>query len=162
MKLIILDYFRRWWLALAAIFIAYVVFQVISIRDTNSQIASEGVGATVNHTVAFVHNIFVFQVVMWLGFLSMFDLQRGGVRTLTILPLTAKQIGRALWLASVLLPALALLVIGFLTFSIFPPATNRTISLEGCFNKLDYFRVLSWRNFWSKNFDDDENASHIN
>ena len=82
MKLIILDYFRRWWLALAAIFIAYVVFQVISIRDTNSQTASEGVEATVNHTVAFVHNIYVFQVVMWLGFLSMFDLQRGGVRTL--------------------------------------------------------------------------------
>ena len=132
MKLIILDYFRRWWLALAAIFIGYIIFQVISIQDTNSQTASEGVGATVNHTVAFVHNIYVFQVVMWLGFLSMFDLQRGGVRTLAILPLTAKQIGRALWLASVLLPALALLVIGFLTFSIFPPATNRTISLEGC------------------------------
>ena len=132
MKLIILDYFRRWWLALAAIFIGYIIFQVISIQDTNSQTASEGVEATVNHTIGFVHNIFVFQVVMWLGFLSMFDLQRGGVRTLTILPLTAKQIGRALWLASVLLPALALLVIGFLTFSIFPPATNRTISLEGC------------------------------
>jgi len=62
----------------------------------------------------------------------MFDLQRGGVRTLTILPLTAKQIGRALWLASVLLPALALLVIGFLMFFIFSSVTNRTISLEAC------------------------------
>ncbi|HEY3932418.1 MAG TPA: hypothetical protein VGM58_08615 [Verrucomicrobiae bacterium] len=130
MKLIILDYFRRWWLVLVALFIAYVVFQVISIHDTNSQISGEGVEATVNHTIGFVHNIFVFQVVMWLGFLSMFDLQRGGVRTLTILPLTAKQIGRALWLASVLLPGLALLVIGFITFFIFSSATNGIISLE--------------------------------
>ena len=64
MKLIILDYFRRWWLALGAIFIGYIIFQVISIRDTNSQTASEGVEATVNHTIGFVHNIFVFQVVI--------------------------------------------------------------------------------------------------
>lgn len=130
MKLIILDYFRRWWLALTAIFIGYIVFQVISIQDTNSQTAGEGVEATVNHTIGFVHNIFVFQVVMWLGFLSMFDLQRGGVRTLTILPLTAKQIGRALWLASVLLPAVALLTVGFITFFIFSSSTNKMISLE--------------------------------
>jgi hypothetical protein len=130
MKLIILDYFRRWWLVLVAIFIAYVVFQAISIHDTNSQISGEGVEATVNLAIGSVRNIFVFQAVMWLGFLSMFDLQRGGVRALTILPLTAKQIGRALWLASVLVPALALLVISFIVFFIFSSATNRMISLE--------------------------------
>ncbi|MEI9960848.1 MAG: hypothetical protein WDM76_06855 [Limisphaerales bacterium] len=133
MKQIILDYFQRWWLALTSVFIAYFIFQAISIRETTLQTSGEGAIATVNHTIGFVHNMFIFQVVMWLGFLSMFDLQRGAVRTLTILPLTMKQIGRALWLASVLLPGLALLIIGILAFFIFSSATNKTSSFENYF-----------------------------
>ena len=130
MKNIILDHFRRWWLVLTAILIAYFVFQALSIRETNSQTSDEGVVATVNHTINMVHNIFIFQAIMWLGFLLFWDFQRGLPRVLTSMPVTPKQIGRAWWLASVALPAMALGIIGLLALLIFPGGKNSMILLD--------------------------------
>lgn len=130
MKNIILDHFRRWWLVLTAILIAYFVFQALSIRETNSQTSDEGVVATVNHTINMVHNIFIFQAIMWLGFLLFLDFQRGLPRVLTSMPVTPKQIGRAWWLASVALPAMALGIIGLLALLIFPGGKNSMILLD--------------------------------
>lgn len=130
MKLILHDHFRRWWLALSALLLAYFAFQAHSIHLNNSQTSAEGVEATVNHTINAVNNIFIFQIIMFLGFLLMFDLQRGLARALAVLPVTAKQIGRAWWLVSVGLPAMAFLVIGLLDFLIFSAGTNKLISLE--------------------------------
>jgi hypothetical protein len=56
---------------------------------------------------------------MFLGpFLLLFDLQRGFARTLTALPLTARQIGRGWWLAAVGLPAIVLSSLAFLSAGI--------------------------------------------
>jgi hypothetical protein len=130
MKKIILDHFRRWWLALSALLVAYFAFQAVSVHLNNSQTSDEGVAATVNHTINAVPNIFIFQILMFLGFLLMFDLQRGLARALAVLPVTTKQIGRAWWLVSVALPAIALLILGLLAFLIFSSGTSKMISLE--------------------------------
>jgi hypothetical protein len=129
MKRIILDHFRRWWLVLTAILIAYFVFQALSIHENNSQTSDEGVVATVNHTINTIHNIFVFQAIMFLGFLLVWDIQRGLPRILTSMPVTTRQIGHAWWLASVAFPAIALGAIGLLAIPIFSGGTFSTTLL---------------------------------
>jgi hypothetical protein len=130
MKQIILDHFRRWWLVLAASLIAYFAFQAISIHKNNSQISDNPTVASIQHMINTVHSMYVFQAIMWLGFLLMWDIQRGLPRVLTSLPVTPKQIGRAWWLASVALPAMALGVIGLFALLSFSGGTNTMFLLE--------------------------------
>jgi hypothetical protein len=131
MKRIILDHFRRWWLVLAVIFVAYFAIQAFSIRENNLQTSGDQIVASVYHLmINNTHNVFVFQAIMCLGFLVVWDIQRGLLRVLTSMPVTAKQIGRAWWLASVALPAIALGVIGLLALLIFSGGTNTMILLE--------------------------------
>jgi len=129
MKRIILDYFKRWWLVLSAIFIAYFLFQAFAIRENNSQ--PSGGSVAIGHTVInTVHNVFIFQVIMWLGFLLIWEMQRGAPRVLTSLPIPTKQIGRAWWLAAVAFPAIAIGVLGSLAILIFSSGTNIPVLLE--------------------------------
>jgi hypothetical protein len=130
MKRIIFDYFKRWCLVLTAILIAYFVFQAISAPENNSQTSSDRITASIDHTISTAHNIFIFQAIMWLGFLLVWDIQRGLPRVLISMPLTAKQIGRAWWLASVAFPAIAVGAIGLLAVLIFSGGTNTIILLE--------------------------------
>jgi hypothetical protein len=130
MKRIILDHFRRWWLVLTASLIAYFAFQVFSIHENNSQTSDDLTVASIQHMIHTIHNSFVFPVIMWLGFLLMWDIQRGLPRVLTSLPVTPKNIGHAWWLASVAFPAMALGAVGVLAILIFSGGTNTTIFLE--------------------------------
>jgi hypothetical protein len=130
MKLIILDHFRRWWFVLTAILIAYFAFQAIAIHKDNSQTSDDQTINSVNLIINTVHNLFIFQAVMWLGFLLVWDIQRGLPRVLISMPMTAKQIGRALWLATVALPAIALGIVGFLAFLFFHHETSMTSLLK--------------------------------
>jgi len=129
MKRIILDYFKRWWLVLSAIFIAYFIFQAFSVRENNSQ-PSGGSVAIVHTVINTVHNVFIFQVIMWLGFLLIWEMQRGVPRVLMSLPIPTKQIGRAWWLAAVAFPAIAIGVLGSLAILIFSSGTNIPVLLE--------------------------------
>ena len=130
MKRIILDYFRRWWLVLTAILIAYFAFQAFSIHENSSQTSDDQIVASVQHTINTIHNTFIFPILMVLGFLLMLDIQRGLARVLTSMPVTTRQIGRAWWMASVALPAMALGVIGLFALLLFASRTNAMISLE--------------------------------
>jgi len=123
MKRIILDYFKRWWLVLSAIFIAYFIFQAFSVRENNSQ-PSGGSVAIVRTVTNTVHNTFIFQAIMWLGFLLIWEMQRGVPRVLTSLPMTPKQIGRAWWLAAAAFPAITLGVLGVLAIQFFSNEKN--------------------------------------
>ena len=123
MKRITLDYFRRWWLVLSAIFIAYFIFQAFSVWENNSQPSGDSV--VIVHTVInTVHNVFIFQIIMWLGFLLIWEMQRGVPRVLMSLPATPKRIGRAWWLAAVAIPAITIGVLGLFAIFIFSKGTN--------------------------------------
>jgi hypothetical protein len=130
MKRIVLDHFRRWWLVLAAVLIADFAFQSISIRENNSQTSDDPSITAVHLMNNTIHNIFIMQAVMWLGFLLLMDMQRGLSRVLTSMPVTTRQIGRAWWLASVAFPAFALGAIGLLAILIFSGGTNPTTFSE--------------------------------
>jgi len=134
MKLIILDHFRRWRFALILIGIVYFLFEGFFEREGISEMSDTKVIVLMHQTV---FTLFIFQIIIFLGFFLIYDLQRGLARVLIALPVTTKQIGRALWVASVALPALALTIIGFVALLIFSFGTNKTISpgnyLVGCF-----------------------------
>jgi len=96
MKRIILDHFRRraW---------VFVVGALIQIGLGFAQAAFAARGR--ENPLA----VFQFQIGAFLGALMLsFDLQRGLARTALPLPLTAAQLGRAWWLATVALPGLGL------------------------------------------------------
>lgn len=130
MKRIILDHFKRWRLVLAACLIAYFAFQASYTHKDNTQSSDDPTTASIQHMINAVHYTFIFQAVMWLGFLLVWDFQRGLPRVLTSLPLTTKQIGRAYWAASVAFPAIALGIVGLLAVLIFSSGANLTILLE--------------------------------
>ncbi len=130
MKRIILDHFRRWWLILTASLIAYFAFQAVSIHKNNSPISSDSTVASIQHMINTVHSLYVFQAIMWLGFLLIWDFQRGLPRVLTSLPITPRRIGRACWLASVALPSMALGVIGLFALLFFSGVTNTLFLLN--------------------------------
>jgi len=113
MKRVILDHLKRWgWLWLI-------------IGVANGFIT----GAFLDEKHGF--DAFTFQVILWLGAMQLnFDLQRGIGRTLTALPLTARQIGRAWWLVSVALPALLLLVTSALALLIHGCHTGKSFPLD--------------------------------
>lgn len=108
MKLLILDYFRRWWWMLA-IGVAFEFRQGWSIAKRPEE----------------AFEFWIFMISLWMGALLLgFDLQRGVARTVASLPLTAKQIGRSWWLATIVIPAVALagaLLLGAGTFHYWYP-----------------------------------------
>ncbi len=110
MKRVILDFFRRWWWALAVI----AVFQF-------------RVGWSIANRPDDAFEFWVFLVAIWSGAMLLnLDLKRGIVRTVATLPLTARQIGRSWWLACIPIPALALgaiLFSGAGAFHFFHPDT---------------------------------------
>ena len=130
MKLIILDHFRRWRWILAACLIAYFAFQAFYTHKDYTQSSNDPTTASIQHMINAVHSMFAFQAVMWLGFLLVWDFQRGLPRVLTSLPVTPKQIGRAWWLASVAFPAIALGLVGLLAVLFFSGGANITILLK--------------------------------
>src|SRR5450631_3869844 len=86
MKLIILDHLRRWRWILAACLIAYFAFQSSYTHKEYTQSSNDPTTASIQHIINAVHSMFVFQAVMWLGFLLVWDFQRGLPRVLTSLP----------------------------------------------------------------------------
>jgi hypothetical protein len=101
MTRLMLDYFRRKWLILAAgaLFQFVMGFAAVASLDKNG------------HSPV---STFEFQIALFMGALLLsFDLQRGIARTVASLPLTNRQIGRAWWLATVAIPAVALAALLF-------------------------------------------------
>jgi uncharacterized membrane protein (UPF0136 family) len=124
MNRLILDYFRRWWwaLALVAVLEFGLGWFIVGLPEQNFEfwglMLAMGVGAN----------------------LVSFDLRRGVLRAVAVLPLTGRQIGRAWWLATVPIPAIALAALLFLGAAIFchfhperPFLANR-LALAGLFN----------------------------
>ena len=97
MKRLMLDYFRRWaWvLALGGIFEFGLGWFIANRPEDNFE-------------------FWGLMLALWAGaVLLSFDLRRGVVRAVAPLPLTARQIGRSWWLATVPLPAIALAALLF-------------------------------------------------
>ena len=111
------DQVRRWWWLWLAVGVAYGCAVWFGVPDKP------------DWTTAF------FPAAMYVGLLPLSqDISRGDVlRLLRTLPVSAKQIGRAWWWASVGLPGLMLGVITRLVFVLVPALSHRTISGAGCF-----------------------------
>ena len=98
MKRLMLDYWRRWWWVL-----------------TLGVVLEFWLGWLIASSPAYGFEFWALMISMWTGAtLLNFDLQRGVVRTVLALPLTAAQIGRGWWLATVGVPAFVLAVLLFL------------------------------------------------
>ncbi|MGO8701549.1 MAG: hypothetical protein ACLQVY_28020 [Limisphaerales bacterium] len=91
MKRLILDHFRRWWRVLAL-----------------NALLTVGLGWLIPATAGQPFAFWVLLLSMWMGAMLLgFDLRQGLPRTMLALPLTARQIGRAWWFATVAIPAAA-------------------------------------------------------
>ncbi len=114
MKRIILDHLKRWsWL--------WLVIGVANCFMTGSLLDEK-------------HNFgaLTFQIVLWLGAMQLnFDLQRGVGRTMTTLPVTARQIGRAWWIVSVALPALLLAATSGIAMILHSTVTTTAFPMNG-------------------------------
>lgn len=128
MKKLILDHFRRWWwvLALGAAYALVLGWSMAIPADTGE--LWHGKKSFLLVWLKVQSNLFVMQVYCLAVFtgamLLLFDLQRGITRVVTALPLTAIQIGRGWWLATVAIPAIAYAALFFLgagTFCLFHP-----------------------------------------
>jgi uncharacterized membrane protein (UPF0136 family) len=108
MNRLIFDYFRRWSWLLA----------LVSVLEF-------GLGWFIANRPEDPFEFWGLLLAMWTGAnLLSFDLKRGVIRAVTVLPLTARQIGRSWWLATVAIPAIvlaALLYLGAGTFYHFHP-----------------------------------------
>ncbi len=125
MKLIILDHFRRWRVAMILFGVIFFLFAGFIEKEGGSEMLAAPFNALLNHTIFYVY---VFQIlIFYAGFFLTMDLRLGLARALTALPVTTKQIGRALWLASVAIPALGLTVIGFLALLVFSIGANKAM-----------------------------------
>jgi hypothetical protein len=101
MKRVIIDHFRRWWWVLALCAFAEFTIGWSTSGNPDNNIFDSA-------------SIFQFQLVLFSGALLLsFDLQRGVASTVTALPLTTRQIGRAWWLATVPIPTIALAAVLF-------------------------------------------------
>jgi len=128
MKRIILNQIRRWRVVLISIGSVYFLFAGFMEREGGSETPATSFHALLNHAIVYVCT---FQlIIFYLGILLTMDLQRGLARVLTTLPVTTKQIGRALWLASVAIPAAGVMAIGFLSLLTFFIGANRAMPLE--------------------------------
>jgi hypothetical protein len=125
MKKIILDHFRRWRVLMILFGVFFFLFAGFMEREGGSDTLAAPFNALLNHTIFYVY---IFQILnFYLGFFLIMDLQRGLARALTVLPVTTKQIGRALWLASVAIPAAALTIIGFFALLVFSIGANKAM-----------------------------------
>lgn len=98
MRRLILDHYRRWWFVL-----------------TPAAMLAIGVGWAAYYLNNYSFMFFVLIVAMWMGGVLLGrNLQQGLVRTVLALPLTARQIGRGWWFATVGIPAVAISVLLFL------------------------------------------------
>jgi len=96
-KRLILDHFRRWWWILA-------LGGALEFK----------LGWSMAADPASHFEFWAFQLALWTGALLLsMDLQRGVARAVAVLPLTARQIGRGWWLATVPAPAIALAALLF-------------------------------------------------
>jgi uncharacterized membrane protein (UPF0136 family) len=97
MKRLMLDYFRRWaWVLALAGMLEFGLGWFIASRPEDN------------------FEFWGLMLALWTGAnLLSFDLRRGIVRAVAPLPLTARQIGRSWWLATVAIPAIALAVLLF-------------------------------------------------
>ncbi len=121
MNKLLLDHWRRWWwlLALGATYALMLGWSLALPADSHSGFGKKTSGLTLFFEVwlKVQGNMFVMQIfclstftgAIWL----LFDLQRGVARVASILPLTARQIGRGWWLATVALPAIAYTMLFF-------------------------------------------------
>ena len=101
MKRLILDYFRRkiWILAVGVALELLIGWLIVAAGRAFS-------GTDIG---------FQLQMALFIGVMPLlFDLQRGVARTVASLPLTAAQIGRAWWLATVGIPGIAISALLFL------------------------------------------------
>jgi uncharacterized membrane protein (UPF0136 family) len=97
MKRLLLDYCRRWWWVLALV-----------------GILEFGLGWFIASRPEDNFEFWGLLLALWTGAnLLSFDMRRGVVRALAPLPLTARQIGRSWWLATVPIPAIALAALLF-------------------------------------------------
>jgi hypothetical protein len=125
MKKIILDHFRRWRVVMILFGAIFFLFAGFMEREGGSEALAAPFDALLNHMIFYVY---IFQIlIFYLGFFLMMDLRLGLARALTALPVTTKQIGRSLWLASVAIPAAALTVIGFFALLVFSIGANRAM-----------------------------------
>ncbi|MBU6402109.1 MAG: hypothetical protein KGS61_17460 [Verrucomicrobia bacterium] len=98
MKRLVLDHFRRWaWLLTLGAILEFGLGWLIAQRPDDP------------------FEFWIFLLALWSGALLLnFDLQRGIVRVVAVLPLTARQIGRSWWVATVAVPAVASAALLFL------------------------------------------------
>src|ERR1039457_6817526 len=97
MKRLLLDYFRRWWWVLALVGVFEFRF-----------------GRSIADRLDDPFDFWGMMLALWAGaILLSYDLRRGVVRAIAPLPLTARQIGRSWWLATVPIPAIALAALLF-------------------------------------------------
>jgi hypothetical protein len=92
MNRLMLDHFRRWAWVLAL-----------------TSLAEFGLGWLIALGPEYTFEFYAFMLSMWTGAtLLSFDLRRGVLRPVAVLPLTGRQIGRTWWVATVPIPAIAL------------------------------------------------------
>lgn len=97
MKQLILDHYRRWLWVLAL-----------------GAALEFGLGWFIAASPRFTFEFWAFLIALWTGaVLLSFDLKRGVLRPVAVLPLKGSQIGRSWWLAAVPIPALALAALLF-------------------------------------------------
>jgi hypothetical protein len=108
MKRLILDHLRRW---------AWVLALGGALQF--------GVGMMIANRPDDPHEFWIFLITVWMGAVLLgYDFKNGIIRAVVPLPLTARQIGRAWWLATIPIPAMALAALLFLgagTFHYFHP-----------------------------------------
>ncbi len=125
MKRIISDYLRRRWLVLTFIAIGFFLLEglIIGVKHgiPNARI-------TVSNPHLMMQSTFAVQMYLFVGLLLVTDLRQGIARVLTSLPLTTREIGRALWLAAVALPAAVFILSSLLGLLFFSTVTHQVIS----------------------------------
>ncbi|MGO8678250.1 MAG: hypothetical protein ACLQVX_20600 [Limisphaerales bacterium] len=129
MKRLMLDHFRRWgWLLAASAVLAFALGWCLA-TPADYVISAHSKSLNLVFCLFKVQSLMIefstMTVAMLTGaFLLLFDWQHAVVRALVPLPMTAAQIGRGWWLATVAVPAIAsaaLLFLGAETFCWFHP-----------------------------------------
>ena len=124
MKRIILDFYRRWGLGIVAILTLHFSIETYL---TLTRLGAE---------------LFTIQILLALVFLWTNDLFRGQGKVLAILPVTGRQSGRALWIATVLLPGAALSVISVFCLYAFEHRTLAEIVAPALLQKWALFLLI--------------------
>ena len=133
MKNIILDHVRRWWwlFALGAVYAAALGWSVATSATTSGYWHGKHSNSLILSLAMTWNSMLVAQSLCLAVFtgamLLLFDMQRGLVRPVAVLPLTGRQIGLSWWLATVVAPAClsaALLFVGGGAFHLFHQDTT--------------------------------------